>query len=146
MVQSLDARATWLVGRAHRRGHALLTEAFSQAGSRPYHYRLLAALAESGPVSQAHLGRLTGIDRSDVSGALQVLGEHGFVVRRPDPTDGRRKLVVATDAAHAELRRLDEVLDGVQDSFLAPLDAAERRSFLDMAGRLGESDGTGSRI
>ncbi len=137
MVQPLDVRATWLVSRAHRRGHALLSEAFAEAGSRPYRYRLLAALAEHGPVSQAQLGRLTGIDRSDVTAALDALSAGRFAVRRPDPTDGRRNLVAITDAGRVELDRLELVLDGVQDRFLAPLSVAERRRFLDMAARLG---------
>src|SRR4051794_24439244 len=51
----LAARATWLVSRAHTRSSGLLNAAFEARGSglRSHHYRLLAALEEWGPASQA---------------------------------------------------------------------------------------------
>ena len=60
-------RPTWLISRAYARANGLLQEGFAQGGGglRGYHYRLLAALDEWGPASQAALGRGTGIDRSD---------------------------------------------------------------------------------
>ena len=65
-------RPTWLISRAYARANGLLQEGFAQGGGglRGYHYRLLAALDEWGPASQASLGRGTGIDRSDVTAAL----------------------------------------------------------------------------
>ncbi|MDE3720384.1 MarR family transcriptional regulator [Nocardiopsis sp. N85] len=136
MVRRLDDRATWLVGRAHLRSHRLLHEAFAEAGARPYHYRVLAALEESGPLSQADLGRLTDLDRSDVTTSLDALGRSGLTVREPDPAHRRRNRVSITEAGRAELLRLDAVLSGVQDRFLGPLSEPERVVFLDLAARL----------
>lgn len=136
MVKRLDERATWLVGRAQVRAHALLQEVFAAAGARPYHYRILAALAELGTASQADIGRLTGIDRSDVTAALDVLCGAGFATRSPDPADGRRKLVSLTEQGRAQLDALDTVLDDVQAEFLGPLTPSEQRTFLDLIGRL----------
>src|SRR6187200_955239 len=67
----LRLRPTWLLGQAAARASALLAAGFAQHGEglRGYHYRLLAALDQSGPSSQADLGRDTGIDRSDVTAA-----------------------------------------------------------------------------
>src|SRR3954447_21107240 len=76
---------TWLLTRASARARRLLAEAFAATGARGYHYRLLAALEEAGPASQADLGRRTSIDRSDVVAALNELAERRFVERRPDP-------------------------------------------------------------
>src|SRR5439155_6753872 len=45
------------LSEASLHAHRLLTAAFASAGSRGYHYRLLAALREYGPASQARLGR-----------------------------------------------------------------------------------------
>ncbi|CAL9396030.1 hypothetical protein SUDANB121_01365 [Nocardiopsis dassonvillei] len=141
MVRRLDDRATWLVGRAYLHSHRLLQEAFAEAGARPYHYRLLAALEESGPLSQAELGRRVGLDRSDVATSLDVLGRAGFAVREPDPAHRRRNRVSITPAGRAELHRLDAVLDGVQDRFLAPLSAAERTVLLGLLARLAGEGG-----
>ncbi|MBD5785336.1 winged helix-turn-helix transcriptional regulator [Cellulosimicrobium terreum] len=135
-MERLDGRATWLVSRAQLRGRSILRAAFDAAGSRPHHYRILAALQEHGAASQADVGRLTDLDRSDVSVATDLLRGAGFVVRDPDPDDRRRNLVALTDAGRDELRRLDRVLDDVQEQFLAPLGDAERASLVTLLGRL----------
>jgi MarR family len=57
------------------------------SSSRRDDYRLLAALEEFGPSSQADLGRRTSIDRSDVVAALNELADRGLVRRAPDPED-----------------------------------------------------------
>ncbi|MEU2202441.1 MarR family transcriptional regulator [Isoptericola sp. NPDC019482] len=127
-------RPTWLLGRAAARSSALLAGAFAEQGDglRGYHYRLLAALEQWGPESQADLGRDTGIDRSDVTGALQELEERGLVRREEDRANRRRKIVSITPPGLAELRRLDDVLDGVQEALLAPLSAAQRRHYAEI--------------
>ncbi|MFC8730869.1 MarR family winged helix-turn-helix transcriptional regulator [Luteimicrobium sp. NPDC057192] len=137
----LETRATWRVSRMHARVSHLLGVAFGAHGNglRSYHYRLLAALEQWGDMSQADLGRRTGIDRSDVTGALGDLEPRGLVVRSPDPTHGRRKIVAITPDGVARLGELDVVIDGVQEEFLAPLTPAQRREFLDLAARLADS-------
>ncbi|WP_341947157.1 MarR family transcriptional regulator [Microbacterium sp. LWH11-1.2] len=139
----LDGRATWQVSRAHLRAHSLLQELFADAGARAYHYRLLAALEEAGAVSQAELGRVTGLDRSDVSVALSALEEGALIVRAAHPTDRRRNLVSLTARGRDELARLDAVVERAQALFLAPLAEEERDAFLDMITRLGREPGTG---
>ena len=63
-------RPTWLLSRAHARAHRILRQGFEAEGVRGYHFRLLAAMEQYGPSSQADLGRNTGIDRSDVVATL----------------------------------------------------------------------------
>jgi DNA-binding MarR family transcriptional regulator len=134
---------TWLITRANTHSHRLLADGFAAAGSRGYHYRLLAALEEFGPASQADLSRRTGIDRSDVVAALNELAESGFVKRSPDPADGRRNVITITPAGTKQLRRLDEVLAGVQEELLAPLSAADRKKFTRLLTQLLEHDAQG---
>ncbi|MCK8475536.1 MarR family winged helix-turn-helix transcriptional regulator [Microbacterium aurugineum] len=136
-MDRLDDRATWWVSRAQLRAHALLQDLFAQAGARAYHYRLLAAVEERGPISQADLGRATELDRSDVSVALVTLEEGGFVARAPHPSDRRQNLVTLTEQGLAELARLDAVVDRAQEEFLAPLAETERSMFLDLVRRVG---------
>jgi len=112
--------------RAAARAHRLVSEAMASAGARGYHYRLLAALAESGPASQAELGRRSSIDRSDVVASINELAGAGFVERTADPADRRRNVVTMTPAGTEQLRRLDGVLGDIQDELLAPLSAGER--------------------
>jgi MarR family transcriptional regulator, lower aerobic nicotinate degradation pathway regulator len=134
----LEGRATWLVSRAHARSSGLLSAGFEAHGSglRGYHYRLLAALEEWGPASQAELGRTTGIDRSDVTAALTELESRNLVERSVDPDHKRRNIVTITAEGVEQLLELDKVIDGIQDEFLAPLTGAQRRQFITLMSRL----------
>lgn len=123
----LMAKPSWLISETSRHAHRLLTDRLASVGARGYHYRLLAALDEFGPDSQARLGRRSGMDRSDVVTTINELAERGFVKRSPDPADGRRNIITITPAGAAQLERLDQILTGVQDELLAPLSPAERR-------------------
>jgi DNA-binding MarR family transcriptional regulator len=126
------------VGRAHVRALGLVNAGFDAHGDglRGYHYRLLAALEEFGPRSQADVGRDTGIDRSDVTAALTELEARGLVERTVDQANRRRKIVTITERGVERLRELDGVIDGVQEEFLGPLTEPERREFLGLLARL----------
>jgi DNA-binding MarR family transcriptional regulator len=131
-------RPTWLISRAYARSSGLLNAGFEAHGSglRSYHYRLLAALEEWGPASQADLGRSTGIDRSDVTAALAELESRNLIERTVDPEHKRRNIVTLTPEGREQLRDLDTVLDAIQDELLAPLTATQRRQFITLMSRL----------
>lgn len=122
----LDSLPTWLLSRSSGRARRLLADAFTAAGSRGYHYRVLAALEDLGPASQATLGRRAELDRSDIVTTVDELESEALVERSPDPDDGRRKIVTITPAGRRHLRKLDDVVAGVQDELLARLSADER--------------------
>ncbi len=117
-------------------GDRLLTERLATAGARGYHYRVLAALEEFGPASQASLGRRTAMDRSDVVAAVNDLARLELVRRTPDAADRRRNVITITPAGLAHLQRLDGLLAEVQDELLAPLSPAERDQLTRLLGRL----------
>jgi DNA-binding MarR family transcriptional regulator len=130
---------TWLVSRVYALCRRLLADGFASAGVRGYHYRLLAALEEFGPASQAALGRRTSIDRSDVVAALNDLAARGLIERSPDPDDRRRNVITITPPGVEQLRDLDEIVVGVQESLLAPLSRADRAQLIELLTRLLES-------
>jgi DNA-binding MarR family transcriptional regulator len=134
----LMAKPSWLISEISRLAHPLLTSKLATAGSRGYHYRLLAALHEFGPASQASLGRRTGMDRSDVAAAVTELVGRGLAGRTPDPADRRRNVISITPAGTAHLRRLDELLANVQDELLGPLSPAERKQLILLLNRIME--------
>jgi len=132
----LQQLPTWQLSQTAAHAHRLLTAALATADATGYHARLLAALQESGPASQAALGRRTGIDRSDVVAALNDLAGRGLVRRAPDPADRRRNTVTLTPAGTRQLRRLEGVLAGVQDQLLAPLSPPEREQLTRLLTRI----------
>ena len=136
-LDRVAGQPTWLLSRANARAQGILLEAFAGAGVRGYHFRLLAALEQHGPSSQADLGRATGIDRSDVVAMLDDLTGWRLARRDPDPADRRRNVVSITDAGRSRLVELDAVLAGVQDAVLEPLSDRERTALLRLLRKLG---------
>lgn len=141
---ALTQKPTWLISEVARVAHRLLTDELATAGSRGYHYRLLAALTEFGPASQASLGRHTGMDRSDVVASVNELAGSGLVDRSPDPADRRRNIITITAAGTARLQRLEELLAGVQDRLAAPLSSAERGQLIRLLTRILDHHAPGS--
>ncbi|HET6288085.1 MAG TPA: MarR family winged helix-turn-helix transcriptional regulator [Amycolatopsis sp.] len=134
----LRTKASWLVNQAATVAHRLAMAEFAKSGARRYHYGILAAIDENGPSSQATLSRCTGIDRSDVVAVLNELAAAGHVDRSPDPADGRRNLISLTDPGTRRLDRLEGLVSDTQDTFLAPLDPAEREQLTGLLARLVE--------
>lgn len=134
----IDRTATRLLSRANARAQAIRLDAFAAAESSGYISRLLASIADEGEASQAELARRTGIDPSDVVAALNELSAGGFVTRERDPSDARRNVVALTRKGSAELRRLDAVVNDIQERFLAPLTATERRQLFHILTKLAD--------
>jgi DNA-binding MarR family transcriptional regulator len=140
----LTDKPTWLISQVSTHAHRLLTEKLATAEARGYHYRLLAALQEFGPASQASLGRRTSMDRSDVVATINDLAGHGQVERAADPADHRRNVITITPAGTARLAHLDELLTEVQDEVLAPLAPNERTLLTRLLARLLEHHSGGA--
>ncbi|MGC5022292.1 MarR family winged helix-turn-helix transcriptional regulator [Micromonospora sp. DT47] len=132
----LRATPSWLLTQTAVHAGRLVGEGLGAVDARGYHYRLLAALDEVGPASQAELGRRCGIDRSDVVAVVNELTARDLVRRSPDPADRRRNVVTLTPAGRRQLHRMGEALDRVQDTLLAPLSAPERDELTRLLTRL----------
>ncbi len=122
----LRTTPSWLLTQTAAHAARLVAEGLGALDARGYHYRLLAALDEFGPASQADLGRRCGVDRSDVVAVLNELAAKNLVRRSPDPADRRRNVITLTTAGRRELHRMGDTLDRVQDTLLAPLSPSER--------------------
>ncbi|HEX5596974.1 MAG TPA: MarR family transcriptional regulator [Micromonosporaceae bacterium] len=131
-----ESMPSWLLTQTANHAHRLVAEGFSTVGARGYHYRLLAALEQFGPASQAALGRRSGIHLSDMVAAINELADRGLVERSPDPSDRRRNIITLTAAGKRQLRRLEKRLAETQDELLAPLSPEERQRLTELLSRL----------
>lgn len=132
----LQRLPSWLLSNAALAGDRLVNEALATEGVRKYHFRVLVALSDDGPLSQADLGRRLAIDRSDMAAVAAELEQHGFIARSRDDRDRRRNVVTITAAGAAALARMDAAIERAQDALLAPLSAAERQQLTALLTRL----------
>lgn len=132
----LRALPSWLLNQTAVPANSLVSAALASADARRYHYKVLAALDEYGPASQAALGRRCGIDRSDMVAAINELSERAFVERAPDPADRRRNVVTLTRNGRSQLRALDRLVTDAQDELLSPLAPRERTQLVDLLTRI----------
>jgi len=140
--ERLREQPSWLLNQVSAVSHRLIGESLRTAHSmHRHHYALLAALAESGPTSQAELGRRIGLDRSDVTASVNLMEGHGMLERVPDPADRRRNLVSLTDAGHAHLSEIDGVIGAAQAELLAPLDDRDRAELVSLLTRVARHHG-----
>ncbi|MFB6808790.1 MarR family winged helix-turn-helix transcriptional regulator [Streptomyces sp. NPDC056387] len=135
-IQSLPS---WLVGRVAARGRALVADALAAEGLKLAHHAVLAATAEHGPVAQADLGRLLGIDPKDLVGLLNHLEGAGLVLRAPNPADRRKNAVTLTAAGTAVLTRCAALAETANAQFLSPLTPAEREQLMTLLTRIHEA-------
>jgi DNA-binding MarR family transcriptional regulator len=132
----LRTKPSWLLSQAALAGDRLVGEALAREGVRKYHFRVLVALADDGPLSQAELGRRLGIDRSDMAAVTTELEERGYLTRRRDDADRRRNVVALTPAGSERLERMDAAVEAAQAQLLEALDAGERAQLSRLLARI----------
>lgn len=128
---------TWQLSRVAARSHQVLHERLRIAGVTGYEFRVLAVVADLGPVSQTELGRAAELDRRDVAVTVRDLESRGMVERAPDPAHRQRKLVSLTALGERTLADLERVIAAVQREVFGALDDAEMLTLLGYLSRLG---------
>jgi DNA-binding MarR family transcriptional regulator len=111
-------------------------ETLARLGIDGRHYGVLAVLSELGPVSQQVLADVLAVDRSTMVTFVDELEGKGFVRRGANPSD-RRAYAIELTATGAEVQaEAAELLETCERHYLEPLSAAERRTLLELLGRL----------
>ena len=132
----MEQLPSYLLTQTAAHASRLVTDGFAAVGARGYHYRMLATLRETGPASQADLGRRTGIHFSDVVATLNELTDGGYVERAPDPADRRRNVVTITERGERRAAELLARAHAIQDELLGPLSPAERATLTGLLARM----------
>jgi DNA-binding MarR family transcriptional regulator len=132
---ALAERLGFLLGQTKAILHQAAEPALP-AGFNGKHVGALSVIASEGPLSQQRVGERAAMDRTTVVAIVDALEEAGYVERRRDPSDRRAYALEITDAGREWLEETRAIILGVENDFLAPLTAAERRTLVELLQRL----------
>jgi DNA-binding MarR family transcriptional regulator len=99
--------------------------------------KVLRILDQQGSLRQAALAAELGFAQRSVTQAVEGLARDGLVARRPDPADGRAKLVILTDAGAAALVASTDAGDQVLQRIFGTLDRAQLAALDDLLTAIG---------
>jgi DNA-binding MarR family transcriptional regulator len=124
--------------RLTRRAVALELPVLAAHGLSMWEYVVLSGLVEGPAQTQARLAEAVGRDKTRIIPILDALEARGLLVRSPDPADRRNKVVALTEPGTALRTAVARAISAAEEAVLGPLDAAERRTFRELLGRLYE--------
>ncbi|MBL9047544.1 MAG: MarR family transcriptional regulator [Tabrizicola sp.] len=130
----LDDQVGYVLRRVTQRHLAIFAAAIPEVTTTQF--AVLARLAETGPLSQNHLGRETSLDAATVKGVVDRLSRLGLVQTRADTEDRRRLTVSLTSSGLALFQARAATAQRVSDETLAPLTEAEIASLKSLLARL----------
>ena len=124
--------------RLTRRAIALELPVLTAHGLTMWEYVVLSGLVDGPAQTQARLAEAVGRDKTCLIPILDALEARGLLVRSPDPADRRNKVVTLTEPGSALRAAVSRAISAAEEEVLGPLDAAERRTFRKLLGRLYE--------
>ena len=125
----------WRVTRVH-------SEVLRSYGVNMYQAMSLIYIAWYGQtqsVNQRSIEKYLYLSNPGVSKIISFLENAGYVRRDPDPRDARSYLLSATEQGKEFARVLNQAVLESDDRIMAPLDAAERKTMMELLARIGES-------
>jgi DNA-binding MarR family transcriptional regulator len=141
MTETAESSIAFLIGdiaRAfrHRFEAALAEEGLEVTAGEA---RTLHHAAKRGPVRQNLLAESMSIEPMTLVNFLDRLEERGWVVREPDPTDRRAKIVRVTSAAKPLVEQLERIAARIRAAASAGLSKREMETLRTTLTRLADN-------
>jgi DNA-binding MarR family transcriptional regulator len=136
VAKELVASSGFLLARLGFAFKAKAMAKLEEAGSEIYDYSVLAILAEGARETQATIADALSLDPSRLVALLDSLEQRDLIVRQRDPQDRRRHVVSITTAGKRELSRVRQIVNNLEEHFLAPLDPHSREALHELLLRL----------
>lgn len=136
--KSLDAlyrRPGFLLRRAHQISVALFLEEAAGLGLTTTQYGTMVVLRARGSLDQVGIATLVGIDRSTTALVVGKLEEAGYIERRDDVVDKRRKIITLSKAGRAVLDQVAGPAQRARERALEPFSARDGAKFLSLLER-----------
>ncbi|MBW8486682.1 MarR family winged helix-turn-helix transcriptional regulator [Actinomadura parmotrematis] len=134
-----------LLIRLTKRLHHFQKERLAPLGLTPSQSRALRVIVGSGPLRMVDLAERLGVVPRSVTSLVDALEEAGLATRSPDPANRRSLLVEATDRGRAARAEMAAVRREAAERVLAPLDAGQRATLLELLTVMDAGDGPCAR-
>ncbi len=125
-----------LIRRAQQISVAIFNGHLACADVTPVQFAILNALMDTPGIDQVTLAKGVAFDPATSGSVIGRLESKGWVERRPDEADRRRKLLVLTPKGLQALVGMQAAVVAVQEKILQPLSAQEQTQFMDLLTRL----------
>lgn len=102
----------------------------------PLQYAVLIALEAEPELSQRTLGERIALDKSTIGDLVARLVRRGFVTRRPDPDDARRRILLMTESGRKAVYQVRPAVVEIGHRILAPLQPEERDELIRLLDKL----------
>jgi DNA-binding MarR family transcriptional regulator len=132
-----------LLGRAYSLLGFRIVDGVVGAGfpQKPAHSAVFAQIAPDGS-RLTDLARRANMSPQAMGELVDELEELGYVVRRPDPTDRRAKLIVLTKKGQACIAAGIATIDGIEQQLIDRLGERGHRQLRSLLTKLLDDDGT----
>lgn len=129
-LDALYRRPGFLLRRAHQISAALFLEETAGLGMTTTQYGTMVVLRARGSLDQVGIATLVGIDRSTTALVVSKLEEAGYIERRADAVDKRRKIITLSPAGHNVLDQVTAPAERARQRVLSAFSEREAAQFL----------------
>jgi DNA-binding MarR family transcriptional regulator len=138
-LMSLDlfySRAGHMIRRLNQISTAIFLEETAELGLTSVQYAALNVIERKPGIDQVTLSSMAAFDKTTLVKVLDRLVDKGLVTRKQSTTDRRRHELHATAKGRDTIRKIIPLIDRCEQRILTPLNAEDRRKFLEIASRL----------
>jgi DNA-binding MarR family transcriptional regulator len=138
---SSDLNTVAMLGRAYSLLGFQIVDGVVGAGfpQKPSHSAVFAQIKMEGS-RLTDLARGANITAQAMGELIDELEELGYVVRRPDPTDRRAKLIMLTDRGRACIAAGISTIEGIEDQITQALGERGHRQLRSLLSKLLDAD------
>lgn len=129
-LDELYRRPGFLLRRAHQISVSLFLEEAAGLGLTTTQYGTMVVLRARGSLDQVGIATLVGIDRSTTALVVSKLEEAGYIERRDDAVDKRRKVITLSKTGHKMLERVAEPAQRARERALAAFGKQDAAKFV----------------
>ena len=125
-----------LIRRAQQLAVAVFMEETSAFDATPVQFAILNALMDDPGEDQITLSNKVAFDPATLGSVVARIEAKGWVTRKADPGDKRRKLLWITPEGEKIALGMKRVVAKAQQRIVGPLNAAEREQLSSLLGKL----------